>query len=133
MADNSKLSQALMGNRNAAKDYVRKKVGDAGAAVGGLAEKADFMARGAKVGFAFGSRLEKASGVQTTSYLNGVEIRREFKSDFPDAGTKMAKVGAKVGGFIADVSPVGEMKGRQKALQAFDSATESIKRRMWGG
>lgn len=148
MATNSKLSESLRGNRNAAKDYARKLAGDAGAKLGGLEEKASFSATGAKVGFRFGSALEKygpqktTTVTSTTSFGNQQLLSSSQTTErvFEGASTKMAKAGAKIGAKVADISPLGEISGRRKALKAFDSGAESIqsvedaiKKRMWGG
>ncbi len=129
---NSKLSDSLKGNKNAAKNYVREQMGNAGATAGGLAEKAKFSAAGAKVGFAFGGMLEKAFTSTTTTTNTGTYNVNNGKSigvtsssqktgpSFEGTAAKMAIKGAKIGAKVADISPIGEIKGRQKAFNTFD-------------
>lgn len=125
----------------------RKLVGDAGAKLGGLEEKARFSATGAKIGFRFGSALEKYGPKTTTTITSTpsfgnqpLSISKTTESVFEGAPIKMAKTGAKVGAAVADISPLGEMSGKRKALKAFDSGVQSlesvedkIRKRMWGG
>ncbi len=153
MATNSKLSESLKGNRNAAKDYsgsfemaldktineafkanqnaARKYYGAYGAVAGGLEEKAKFSAAGAKVGFAFGGMLEKAGGSTATTTVTSKLGSTTSVSENPyfkkGTAAKMAITGAKIGAKLADISPIGEIKGRQKAFNTFDRMWKELK------
>lgn len=115
MATNSKLSQALKGNRNAAKDYVSK----AGSKIGGIAEAVKGRVNGAVSGAKAGSAV---AGLQNATYKRGSSSTTKLINKASKA-VSGAKVGYKAGAAVAKASPVGEIKGRAKASQLFDKAT----------
>jgi hypothetical protein len=107
---NSKLSEAMKGNRNAAKDYVSKSAlqgARVGAKIGGALESAEMQTKGAyqgaKIGYKVGSVFSTKQGL---------------KSAYGGATT-----GLKAGGLLAAVSPVGEIKGAIVGAKAVATAT----------
>jgi len=143
---NYKLSQALKGNTNAAKNHVKKAIGAVtggirgakiGARVGGALESArdtvGGAAKGAKIGFTMGirkGRVEnavsdlKAAGFSLfkprTKLQRGVKLLKNganIAAETVKGTISGTRGGAKGGALRAKLSPMGEIRGAVKGAK----------------
>lgn len=97
-----------------------KAAGDVGAKVGGVKESVGFQIQGAKIGAQIGQVAGAAVVAGKTMINEQRGIAPTMSSDLQSAATIAnatatgARAGRAVGAFVAKVSPLGEMHGRQQ-------------------